>query len=213
MSSRAAMPSRVLVATRNPGKRLELGAFFEALGVELVDLSSLGIIEEASEDGLESFDTFEENALAKARHFHEGTGLPTIADDSGLAVDALDGAPGVQSKRYSGATGDSATVTRANNAKLLRALAGASNRRARFVCAAAFVDRGIEVVERGESHGEILERARGAGGFGYDPYFLSDELGCTFAEADVRAKEGVSHRGRAFRRLVARLVDGQSRAI
>jgi len=194
--------SPILVATRNAGKLRELRALFAGLGVELMDLASAGIPETPDEDALEAYGTFEANALAKARHFHRLSGLPTVADDSGLAVDFLGGAPGVYSKRYSGATGASAVVDRANNAKLLAALRDASDRGARFVCAAAFVDDDRELVTRGEAPGRIVDEARGGDGFGYDPHFLSDELGLTFGEATVAQKEQVSHRGRAFRALV-----------
>ncbi|AHG90741.1 Nucleoside-triphosphatase rdgB [Gemmatirosa kalamazoonensis] len=218
MTESSASRSRVLVATRNAGKLRELRALFANLGVDLVDLAAAGLPESPEEDELESYDTFESNALAKARHFHALSGLPTVADDSGLSVDALGGSPGVHSKRYAGVVGASAAVDAANNAKLQRALAGAADRRARFVCAAAFVDGGRETVARGEAPGRILDEARGREGFGYDPYFLSDDLGVTFAEASVAQKEGVSHRGRAFRALVSALreagwsaVDGPAR--
>jgi XTP/dITP diphosphohydrolase len=197
--------SPILVATRNAGKLRELRALFAGLGVELVDLAAAGIPETPDEDALEAYDTFEANALAKARHFHALSGLPTIADDSGLAVDALGGAPGVHSKRYSGATGPSAVVDRANNTKLLAALADTGDRGARFVCAAAYVDGERELATRGEALGRIVDDARGSDGFGYDPHFRSDELGLTFAEATVAQKEQVSHRGRAFRALVEAL--------
>jgi XTP/dITP diphosphohydrolase len=207
----------LLVATRNAGKLRELRALFATLGLEPIDLQAAGLEESPDEDALEAYDTFEANALAKARHFHVLSGLPTVADDSGLAVDALEGAPGVHSKRYANAAGASADVDRANNAKLQQALSGISDRRARFVCAAAYVDDDGELVTRGEAPGRILTEARGEGGFGYDPYFLSDELGLTFAEASIPEKERVSHRGRAFRALVGALqergaVDGPGRA-
>jgi len=134
--------SQTLVATRNAGKLRELRALFSGLGIDLVDLDAAGVAESAVEESLEAHETFEENALAKARHFHRATGLPTIADDSGLAVDALGGAPGVHSKRYSGVVGDAATVDRVNNAQLQRELAGIVDRRSRFVCAAAYGGRG-----------------------------------------------------------------------
>jgi XTP/dITP diphosphohydrolase len=198
-------PSPILVATRNAGKLRELRALFAGLGVELMDLAAAGIPETPDEDALEMYETFEANALAKARHFHGLSGRPTIADDSGLAVDALGGAPGVHSKRYSSAAGPSAVVDRANNAKLLAALAGISDRSARFVCAAAYVDGERELVTRGEAPGRIVNEPLGSDGFGYDPHFRSDELGLTFAEASIGQKEQVSHRGRAFRALVEAL--------
>lgn len=193
----------LLVATRNRGKLVELREFFGGLGIELVDLATYGLPETAAEDDLEAFDTFEENALAKAAYFNDLTGLATIADDSGLVVPALGGAPGVRSKRYAESSGDDAEVVRANNAKLQRLLAGQTDRSACFVCAAAYVDGANRVVERGEVAGRVTDSPRGVGGFGYDPYFLSDELGMTFAEATLAEKETVSHRARAFQRLVA----------
>ena len=134
-----------------------------------------------------------------------------LADDSGLAVDALGGAPGVHSRRWAALAGEAigpAGESAANNARLLRLLRevdGGAGRRARFVCAAAWVDvvRGLELVRRGEVEGEVLRERRGEGGFGYDPYFFSEELGCGFAEASGAAKAGVSHRGRAVRALLA----------
>lgn len=197
--------ARVLVATRNPGKLRELRPMFDAVGLTVVDLESAGVPETPDEDAIEAFDTFEANALAKARHFHRASGgLLTVADDSGLEVAALDGAPGVRSKRYAPVL-DGQTQTAANNARLLAALAGARDRRARFVCAVALVDGERELVVRGETLGRIGEAPRGAGGFGYDPLFLSDDLGVTLAEAPAEAKARVGHRGRAFAALVAAL--------
>lgn len=161
---------------------------------------------DADEDHLESAATFEENALAKARWFHRRIGLPTVADDSGLCVDALGGAPGVLSKRWSErADLDGQALDDANNALLLARLAGVRMRRARYVCAAAYCDDTRELVERGEASGEITEQPRGRGGFGYDPYFLSDELGRTFAEVSLEEKATVSHRARAVASLLSRL--------
>jgi XTP/dITP diphosphohydrolase len=199
------LPPQLLVATRNPGKLRELRALFTGAGAHLVDLEAAGVPESDEEDALEAYATFEANALAKARYYYERTRIPTIADDSGLAVDALGGRPGVHSKRFSGATGPTRDVERANNEKLQRELDGAADRRARFVCAAAYVDAERELVVRGETLGVISAEPRGTEGFGYDPYFLSSDLGRTFAEATVQEKEGVSHRGRAFRALVAAL--------
>ena len=200
-----ALPTRVLVATRNAGKLVELRPMFAAVGREVVDLDSAGIPETTEEDALEAFDTFEANALAKARHFHRASGgLPTVADDSGLEVLALGGAPGVRSKRYATAA-PGQSQTQANNARLLQALAAADDRRGRFVCAVAFVDADRELVVRGETTGVITREARGAGGFGYDPLFLSDDLGQTLAEAGAEAKARVGHRGRAFAALAAAL--------
>ncbi len=197
----------LLVATRSAGKLCELRPLLERAGFAPVDLAAAGIPELPDEDALECFDTFEENALAKARHFHRVSGgLPTVADDSGLAVDALGGAPGVRSKRWSGRDElRGQALDEANNAHLLAALARVENRAARYVCAAAFVDHSRELLARGETAGRITREPRGTNGFGYDPYFESDELHVTFGEATREAKEGVSHRGRAFRTLVEAL--------
>ena len=201
------MIRRLLVATRNPGKLRELDPLFALAGYGVVDPTSAGIAEDAAEDALEAFDTFEANALAKARWFsaHAG-GLPTVADDSGLEVDALSGRPGVHSKRWAGRTElTGQALDDANNAHLLAALDGMANRGARYVCAAAFVGDGDELVVRGETRGRILDAPRGRAGFGYDPYFFSDDLQCTFGEAAIAEKAAVSHRGRAFGALIAHL--------
>ena len=166
----------------------------------------MGIEETSQEDGLEQFSTFEENALAKPRHFFRRSGLPTVADDSGLAVRALGGKPGVHSKRWS----DRADLTGQalddeNNRLLLAALANEADRTAWYVCVAAYVDGEAEFVSRGEVYGSIATSASGTNGFGYDPYFVSDELGCTFGAATRDVKELVSHRGRAFRALISTL--------
>lgn len=200
----------LLIATRSAGKLRELRPLFAAAGLEITDLGAAGLPERPDEeDGLEAFPTFEENALAKARYFFARSGgLPTVADDSGLEVAALGGAPGVRSKRWSGrAELSGAALDEANNARLVAALDGRSDRRARYVCAAAIVSSARELVRRGETSGMIVERPRGQSGFGYDPYFLSDELGATFGEVDRASKERVSHRGRAFRALIEALRD------
>jgi XTP/dITP diphosphohydrolase len=179
---------------------------FAAAGIDVVDLNAANIRETSDEDALETATTFEENALAKARHFHRVSGLPTVADDSGLEVAALGGAPGVFSKRWS-ARADLAgqALDDANNALLLDRLDDAENRRARYVCAAAYCDGDVEVVERGETVGVIARAPRGNGGFGYDPYFESSDLGRTFGEASMEEKARVSHRARAFGKLLQRL--------
>jgi XTP/dITP diphosphohydrolase len=196
----------LLIATRSSGKLRELRALFGSAGIAVVDLVGAGLEESAEEDDLENADTFEENALGKARYFARRAGRAVVADDSGLEVEALGGQPGVRSKRWSG-RGDLTGVAldEANNVRLLGALRDVTDRRARYVCVAAYADGREELTARGMSSGVILERPRGRGGFGYDPYFLSDELGRTFAEASVAEKERVSHRGRAFRALIAAL--------
>jgi XTP/dITP diphosphohydrolase len=194
----------LLIATRSSGKLRELRELFRTAGISVMDLAEAGIEASAEEDDLENADTFEENALAKARYFSRRAKRTVVADDSGLEVDALGGQPGVRSKRWSGRPDlVGVALDAANNARLLEALAGENNRRARYVCVAALVDGACELACRGASSGVILDHPRGQGGFGYDPYFLSDELGKTFAEASVEEKEGVSHRGRAFRALIA----------
>lgn len=201
-----------LLATGSQGKLRELRPLFGAAGIDLVTLQEAGIVETSAEEALEVFDSFEENALAKARYFHELTGRPTFADDSGIAVDALGGAPGVRSKRWSGRTDlTGQALDDENNRLLLVRLSGELNRRAQYVCAAAFVDGARSVVERGVVSGRIIDDARGANGFGYDPFFFSDELERTFGEATRAEKEVVSHRGRAFRALLATLDRGRGR--
>ena len=197
----------ILIATRSEGKRRELLPLLAPLGSRLLTLDEAGVAPDPAEDAIEAHATFEENAVAKARWFHERTGLPCIADDSGLAVDALGGAPGVRSKRWSGRDDlEGAALDAANNAMLLESLAaaeaaGARGRGARYVCVGAYVDGQREVVHRGETLGFIVDEPRGRGGFGYDPYFWSPELGATFGEATMEAKAQVSHRGRAMRAL------------
>jgi XTP/dITP diphosphohydrolase len=169
------------------------------------------------------YPSFEENALAKARYFRRRSGLPTVADDSGLVVAALGGDPGVLSKRWSGRTDlGGQALDDENNRLLLAKLHGVSapgggssadsadDRRAWYVCAAAYVDDARELVCRGEVTGRVAREARGSNGFGYDPYFIADELGCSFAEATLEAKAAVSHRGRAFGELIRRLVIGRT---
>jgi XTP/dITP diphosphohydrolase len=192
-----------LLATRSVGKLRELEPLFAVAGIRVITLDRAGIAESADEPAIEAFSTFEENALAKARYFRDTSGLSTFADDSGLETYALGGAPGVRSKRWSGR--DDLTgrgLDEANNAELLRALRSASDRRGRYVCVAALASQDKELVRRGEVEGEILEEPRGREGFGYDPLFLSTELGMTFGEASLADKERVSHRARAFRELL-----------
>jgi XTP/dITP diphosphohydrolase len=195
-----------LIATRSSGKLRELRAIFQRAGFPVIDLDDAGVPASAVEDSLETAETFEGNALAKARYFAQRTGRAVIADDSGLEVAALGGMPGVRSKRWSGRedlTG--AALDGANNVRLIEELRSLTNRRARYVCVAAFVDGNTEITCRGSTEGVILESPRGTEGFGYDPYFLSDELRKTFGEASVTDKEAVSHRGRAFRALLGTL--------
>jgi XTP/dITP diphosphohydrolase len=193
-----------LLATRSLGKLYELRPMFSAAGLEIIDLDAAGIPESAEESGLEEFETFEENALSKASYFRAKSGLVTIADDSGLEVQALGGAPGVRTKRWSGRTDlEGRALDVANNEFLLRKLGTSTDRRARYVCVAALIDASGPRTFRGETEGRILEAPRGEGGFGYDPLFLSSDLGITFAEAERAVKERTSHRGRAFSQLIA----------
>lgn len=179
---------------------------FAAAGVDVLDLDAAGIEEAPEEDGLERFDTFEANALAKARYFHERSGLVTVADDSGLEVAALGGAPGVRSKRWSGRSDlAGAALDAANNACLEARLEGVPDRRARYVCVAALVSPAGELIVRGEVAGALCQAPRGSAGFGYDPYFVPDGGGGrTFAELTRGEKEALSHRGRAFADLLSR---------
>ena len=196
----------ILLATRSEGKLRELRPLFAATGLEVQDLREAGVRAAPDEELVEAFDTFVANAVAKARYFHALTGRAAIADDSGLEVEALQGAPGVRSKRWSGRHDLSGqALDDANNAKLLAALEGMDRPRARYVCAAAYFDGLREEVVLGATTGSIIPEPRGADGFGYDPYFLSDELGVTFGESSRESKEAVSHRGRAFRGLLERL--------
>lgn len=199
----------LLVATRSQGKQREVKRILEGAGIAVVFPDEAGILEEPAEDALELGDTFAVNARAKAEYFARRTGLPTIADDSGLEVFALGGAPGVRSKRWGALTAGGRALDEANNAELLRRLAGAPAKRrgARYRCVLVYLplpSAAPEVFE-GSCSGVILEEPRGTGGFGYDPLFLSDELGKSFGEATEAEKDGVSHRGRALRALIERL--------
>ncbi|MCH9694913.1 MAG: RdgB/HAM1 family non-canonical purine NTP pyrophosphatase [Gammaproteobacteria bacterium] len=183
------------MASGNAGKIRELARLLEVLDIEVVAQSEFGV-DDADENGT----TFRENSLIKAQHACDVTGLPAIADDSGLSVDALDGAPGVYSARYSGANANDAR----NNAKLLAELEQHDNRRAAFHCIATFVAPGeTALVASGEWRGEILRELRGEGGFGYDPLFYVKDRDCSSAELEPEEKNARSHRGQALRKLVA----------
>ena len=197
---------KVVVATRNKGKLREIVPLLAGLKLELCTIDEVAPEAELREDGV----TFVENALAKARQAARATGLPAIADDSGLEVDALDGAPGVYSARYAGPGADDAK----NNARLLESLRGVppARRGARFRCVAVFVDsaRGLEIVREGAAAGEILETPRGEDGFGYDPLFFVPAVGRTMAELPLEEKNRLSHRAAAFRALAAALAAAAS---
>jgi len=196
-----------VVATRSQGKLRELRALFAGEGIAVIGLDEAGIPVSSEEDDIECYDSFEENALAKARYFRRrASGFAVIADDSGLEVSALKNAPGVRSRRWSGRTDLSgAALDAANNEMLAHRVRTVRDRSARFVCAAAFAADDREVVAIGEVDGTITDAPSGGDGFGYDPYFHVTELGMTLGVATVDAKERVSHRGRAFRALLARL--------
>lgn len=181
----------IVLATRNQGKVKEFQELLEGYPVDLKSLNDFGPIPEVVEDGA----TFDDNAYKKALFTAKALGIPAIADDSGLVVEALDGAPGVQSARYSG---DNAT-DQDNIAKLLQELAGRENRQAAFECVISIaVPSGAALTYEGRCQGVITEEPRGEGGFGYDPVFYSPELGKTLAEAEPAEKNRVSHRGMAL---------------
>lgn len=185
----------------------EIVPLLRHLPVRIIGLHEAGVPVTPAEESIERFDTFEENAAAKARYFHRASGgLPTIADDSGLEIPALSMAPGVRSKRWSSRPDlDGKALDEANNRHLLAMLRDSADRSARYVCVAAFADGATTLSARGETTGEITRSARGSAGFGYDPYFLSHDLECTFGEAAPAEKSRVSHRGRAFRALAKEL--------
>jgi len=208
--------TRCLIATRNPGKLRELRGIFAGTAYQITDLTEAGVTEADDEDSIESWETFEENALAKAQYFYRRTGIPSFADDSGLAVDVLGGRPGVRSKRFSGRTDlTGKSLDAANNATLLGQLRRmhALPASAAFVCAAAFVDGEHAVVRTGTTAGVIVPQPRGFNGFGYDPHFVSQELQQTFGEASDEDKERIGHRGRAFRSLLEALAGESIRAL
>lgn len=199
--------SRVVLASGNAGKLSELQALLAPTGIELVAQRALGV-----SDADEPFGTFVENALAKARHASAVTGLPAIADDSGVCVPALGGAPGVRSARYAADLDGGPKDDAANNARLVRELAAHADRSAYYYCALVLVrspDDPQPVIADGLWHGEIVAEPRGEGGFGYDPHFLVREHGLTVAQMDAEAKNRTSHRGIAMRALLAKLADAR----
>ena len=196
--------SRVVLASNNAGKLREFSALFAPLGIELIPQGELGVPEAA-----EPHVTFVENALTKARHASQLTGLPALADDSGLCVAALAGAPGVYSARYAQLTNpDAARSDSANNALLVSNLAGVADRSAWYVALLVLVrahDDPQPLIGEGVWHGEIIDTPRGDHGFGYDPHFLLPDLGHTAAELDPAEKNRVSHRARALQELLSKL--------
>jgi XTP/dITP diphosphohydrolase len=188
---------RIVLASSNPGKLKEFGALFAGAGLDVVPQASLGV-DDAEETGL----SFVENALLKARHAARATGLPALADDSGLCVAHLAGAPGLCSARYAGSHGDNA----ANNAKLLRELDGVADDRrdAFFICVLVMLqhaDDPAPLIAEGRWHGRVLHAPRGERGFGYDPLFLPAGQALSAAELDPALKNTLSHRGQAMAKL------------
>jgi XTP/dITP diphosphohydrolase len=187
--------SRVVLASNNPGKVKEFSAILSQAGLAIVPQGDLGIPEAA-----EPFATFVENALAKARHASRLAGLPALADDSGLCVNGLGGAPGVYSARYASMAGGEKSDA-ANNRRLVKALDGQADRSAVYVALLVYVraaDDPLPVIAQGLWHGEIVLEPKGGNGFGYDPYFYLPDLGRTAAELDPGEKNRVSHRARAL---------------
>ena len=187
----------IVIASHNPKKRREIEAILGGLGVAVLPAEKTAFVE-VEEDAPD----FAGNARKKAEAFLAANGVPALADDSGLCVDALGGAPGVRSARFAGENASDAD----NNALLLARLQGVANRRARFVCAMHLaLPDGRAITAEGRVEGRILEAPDGAGGFGYDPLFFCPELGKSFAAATPEEKASVSHRGRALRALAERL--------
>lgn len=214
---------KLLIATRSTGKLREIRRILaDVPGLEVLGLADAGIHYDPAEDDLEPHSTFEENALSKARYFQSRSGLPTVADDSGIEVDALDGAPGVRSKRFApdaGVDGDGLegqALDDVNNRHLVRSLQGVppGERTARYVCVAVLLEEGSPPLTiRGEAPGVVVDDPSGSGGFGYDPHVYDPTLGKTFAEMSPEEKDARSHRGHAFRSLAAELrsrIDGSS---
>ncbi|MBI3094531.1 MAG: RdgB/HAM1 family non-canonical purine NTP pyrophosphatase [Rhodocyclales bacterium] len=194
---------RLVLASGNPGKLREFGQLLAPFDFEVLPQSAFDV-PEAEEPHI----TFVENAIAKARHAARLTGLPALADDSGLCVPALGGAPGVFSARYGQLSPDQPKSDAKNNEKLLADLAGVTDRRAHYVAVLVLmrhVDDPQPVITEGEWHGEIIATPRGAGGFGYDPYFLVPGTGLTAAELPHEEKNRHSHRGKALAQLIERL--------
>ncbi len=191
--------NRLVLASGNVGKLREFAQLFAPLGIKLLPQSAFNV-----PDAVEPHLTFVENALTKARHCSQITGLPALADDSGLCVSALDGAPGVHSARYAGEPKSDAR----NNDALLQALRGKNSRAAHYVCVLALcrhADDPQPLIAEGEWHGEILDMPRGENGFGYDPLFFVPTHDCSAAELDAIEKNRISHRGRALQLLLQNL--------
>lgn len=193
------MSKKIVLASNNAGKLAELGQMLTPLGFELHTQSAFGVPEAE-----EPYATFIENALAKARHASRLTGLPALADDSGICVTALGGEPGVHSARYAGEPKSDVR----NNQKLVADLAQHADKSANYYCVLVYVrhaDDPQPVIADGSWHGEVIATPRGQGGFGYDPYFWLPEQQCTAAELPPQQKNHLSHRGQALRALVEKL--------
>lgn len=191
--------SQLVIASGNAGKLREIARILSPFGIEAVPQSQFNV-----PDCPEPYVTFVENCLAKARHASLHSGLPALADDSGICVDALGGAPGVMSARFAGEP----KSDNRNNQKLIADLANETNRGAHYTCVMVYVrhpDDPEPVIAEGRWFGEIIDTPRGENGFGYDPYFLVPEFGKTGAELDEDTKNGISHRGHALRDLVDKL--------
>ena len=194
------MISKLVIASANPGKLREIQAILAPLNIIAVSQNELGIA-----DAEEPFFTFIENALTKARHSSRLSGLPALADDSGICVDALDGAPGVFSARYAGEPKSDAR----NNEKLVNELAKHNNRHAHYYCVMVLVRHATDpepIIAEGTWRGEIILTPRGSNGFGYDPYFFLPALGQTSAELEPARKNRISHRGQALEQLMQKLL-------
>lgn len=192
---------KLVIASNNPGKLREFGFLFEPLGIEVLNQAQLGI-GEAEEPHV----TFVENALAKARHVSRLSGLPALADDSGICVSALGGAPGVLSARYAGEP----KSDRRNNERLLREMRDVTDRRAHYYCVLVLLQHADDpqpLIAEGEWHGEIAQEERGEGGFGYDPLFWLPSLNRMSAELSREEKHAISHRGKALKVLLEKLKD------
>ena len=196
---------KVVIASGNAGKLREFTALLAPFDFEAIPQAALGV-SEAEEPHI----SFVENAIAKARHAASATGLPALADDSGICVEALGGAPGVRSARYAGEPANDAR----NNQKLIAALSVHTDHRAFYYCALVFVTHADDphpLIATGEWHGEVIASARGEGGFGYDAYFYLPEHACTAAELSADVKNRISHRGKAIQTLAEKLRSMQSR--
>ena len=202
---------KLVLASSNPGKLREFESLLSPLGIEIVSQATLKVAEAEEPHG-----SFVENAIAKARHASRRTGLPALADDSGICVRALDGRPGVHSARFAGAAPPGATPGREaqdvrNNEKLVALLDGKEDRRAHYYCVVVLMRHPEDpepIIAEASWAGEILAQPRGANGFGYDPHFYLRDLGKTAAELEQGEKNLISHRGKAMRRLLAKLKEG-----